>query len=43
MDNMYDWNAVHERLKQLLPNGLDAATWEILQQQPLSFVAAELL
>ena len=43
MDNMHDWNAAHERVEQLLPHGLDAATWEILQQQPLSFVADELL
>ena len=43
MGSTVSWNAAHERLKLLLLNGLDAATWEILQQQPLSFVAYELL
>jgi len=43
MGSTVSWNAAHERLKLLLLNGLDAATWEILQQQPLSFIADELL
>jgi len=38
-----DWTTVHERLEQLLPHGLDAATWEVLRQQSLPFVADELL
>jgi len=43
MPNISEWNEIHGHLEQLLPNGLDAATWKILQQQPLSFVADELL
>ena len=43
MDNMHDWTTVHEHLEHLLPHGLDAATWEVLRQQPLPFVADELL
>ena len=43
MSSTVSWNEARERLEQLLPNGLDAATWEILQQQPLSFAADELL
>jgi len=43
MPNISEWNEIHGHLEQLLPNGLDTAMWEILQQQPLSFVADELL
>ena len=43
MSSTVSWNEARERLEQLLPNSLDAATWEILQQQSLSFVADELL
>ena len=43
MSNLSDWNAAHERLELLLPNGLDAATWEVLRHHSLSFVADELL
>ena len=43
MSSTVSWNEARERLEQLLPNSLDAATWEILQQQPLSFIADELL
>ena len=43
MDNTRDWTPIHEQLEHLLPHGLDAATWEVLRQQPLPFVADELL
>ena len=43
MDSIRDWTTVHEHLEHLLPHGLDAATWEVLRQQPLPFVADELL
>ena len=43
MDSIRDWTTVHEHLKHLLPHDLDAATWEVLRQQPLPFVADELL
>ena len=43
MDSMRDWTTVHERLEHLLPHDLDAATWGVLRQQSLPFVADELL
>ena len=43
MDTTPDWNEVQERLEQLLPHGLDAATWEQLQRHSLTFATDELL
>ena len=43
MESTPDWNELRERLEQLLKNGLDEATWEVLRQHSLSFVADELL
>jgi len=43
MSNLSDWNAVHERLEQHLPHGLDEMTWEVLRQHSLSFIADELV
>ena len=38
-----DWNKIHAQLEQLLPHGLDKATWQALQRHLLTFVADELL
>jgi len=43
MPDTLDWNMIYERLKQLLPHGLDESTWQALQLHSLTIVADELL